>query len=195
MTHIKSALEIALEKTESIKGDKSSLAAAEGKEEGKKLASSFFMDPNMDLAGTLKKIPKEKIFAVKEGFFQVILANLVLPRDEADIKRLDEVCLALGILTGKKAEIASLKTQLSGFLKQWLEDKKRLDETLRQQLGPYLKQKEAQLAQKYGRAVRIDPRTDPDYMKAYNKNMGSLESRYSDALTQAKEDIVAMLGE
>ena len=193
MTHIRSALEIALEKTDGIKSDKSSLAAAEGKEEGKKLASAFFQDPGMDLAGALKNLAKEKLPAVKEGFFQIILANLVLPRDEADIKKLDAIAGALGILTGKKADIASLSTQLAGFFRQWLDDKKHLDEALRQQLGPLLKQKEAQIAQQYGRPVRIDPRTDPDYMKAYNTNMGSLEERYAGALAQAKEDIAAML--
>ena len=192
MAQIKSALEIALEKTDGIKSDKSSLAAAEGKEEGKKLASTFFQNPGMDLAGALKNMPREKLPAVKEGFFQVILANLVLPRDEEDIKQLGAITSALGILTGKKTHIAHFAEQLTGFFRQWLEDKKHLDEALRQQLGPLLKQKEAQLAQQLGRPVRIDPRTDPDYMKAYNKNMGNLESRYSEALTQAKEEIAAM---
>ena len=194
MTHIRSALEIALEKTDGIKSDKSALAAAEGKEEGKKLASSFFQNPGMDLAVALKNLPKEKLSAVKEGFSQVILANLVLPRDDADIKKLDAIAAALGILTGKKADISSFMTQLAGFFRQWQEDKKNLDEALRQQLGPLLKQKEAQIAQQYGRPVRIDPRTDPDYMKAYNRHMGNLEERYAGTLAQAKEDIAAMLG-
>ena len=148
----------------------------------------------MDLAGALKNLPKEKLSAVKEGFLQVILANLVLPRDEADIKKLDAITAALGILTGKKAHIASFAQQLAGFFRQWLEDRKHLDESLRQQLGPLLKQKEAQIARQLGRPVRIDPRTDPDYMKAYNKNMGDLESHYGGALTRAKGDIAALLG-
>ena len=88
MTLIKSALELAMEKTDGIKSDKSSLAAAEGKEEGKKLAGAFFQNPGMDLAGELKKLPKEKLSAIKEGFLQIVLANLVLPRDEEDIKKL-----------------------------------------------------------------------------------------------------------
>ena len=194
MAFIKSALEIALEKTDGIKSDKSALAAAEGKEEGKRLASSFLQDTGIDLAGTLKNIPAERISAVKEGFFQVILANLVLPREEEDIKKLDPVAAALEILTKKKAEIGSLKSQLAGFFKQWLDDKKNLEEALLEQLGPMLKQKEAELARQLGRAMRLDPRADPDYMKAYNKNLRVLESRYASALTQAKEDIAAMMG-
>ena len=195
MTFIKSALEIALEKTDGIKSDKSALAAAEGKEEGKKLASAFFQDTGMDLGGALKKIPAERLPAVKEGIFSVILANLVLPRDEEDIKKLDALTAALGILIKDKAQVKTLKSQLAGFFQQWLDDKKRLEEALRGQLGPLLKQKEAQLARQLGRAVRIDPRTDPDYMKAYNKNMGNLESQYASALAQAKEDITALMGQ
>jgi hypothetical protein len=193
MTYIKSAMEIALEKTQDIKSDKAALAAAEEKEEGKKLASAFFRDPGMDLAAKLKDLPKEKIAAVKEGFFQIILSNLTLPRDEEDLKKLDTLARALEILTGGKARIADFKSQLKQFFKQWLDDKKNLGEALRRQLGPMLKQKEAQIAQQIGRPVRLDPHSDPDYMKAYNTNMGNLESRYAQALAQAKEDIAAML--
>jgi hypothetical protein len=195
MTFIKSALEIALEKTDNIKSDKSALAVAEGREEGKKLASAFFREPGMDLAGALKNIPREKLSAVKEGFFQVILANLILPRDEEDMKKLDPTIAALEVLAGGGGRIKALKTQIVQFFRQWLEAKKHLDESLHRQLGPLLKQKEAQIAQQLGRSVRIDPRTDPDYMKAYNKNMGSLESQYGSALSQAKQDIAAMMGQ
>ncbi|MDR1931681.1 MAG: hypothetical protein LBQ57_02550 [Spirochaetales bacterium] len=195
MTHIRSALEIALEKTDDIKSDKSALAAAEGKEEGKKLASAFFQNPSMDLGGALKNIAADKLPAVKEGFVQVILANLILPRNEEDIKKLDPAAAALLVLTGNKASISSLKSQILKFFRQWLDDRKHLDETLRRQLGPMLKQKEAQIARQLGRPVKIDPLSDADYMKAYNKNMGNLENQYAGALTRVKEDVTAMLAE
>jgi hypothetical protein len=194
MTYIKSAIEIALEKTNDIKSDRAALAAAGEKEEGKKLASAFFRDPEMDLAGALKSLPKEKMAAVKAGFTQVILANLTLPRDEADVEKLVPLARALDILTGGKAQIKVFKSQLEKFFKQWLEEKKNLGEALRQQLGPMLKQKEAQISQQLGRPVRLDPNTDPDYLNAYNKNMGHLETRYAGVLAQAKEDIAAILG-
>ena len=193
MAFIKSALEIALEKTEGIKGDRTALTAAEAKDEGRKLASSFFLNPGMDLAGALKKIPGEKLGAVREGFVSVILANLVLPRGEEDVKAVEPVAAALEVLINDKGRIKTLKAQLAGFFQQWLDDKKQLEEALHQQLGPMLKQKEAQLTRQMGRAVRIDPRSDPDYMKAYNANMGNIENQYAQALNQAKEDIAALL--
>jgi hypothetical protein len=192
MTHIKSALEIALEKTDTIKSDKSALAAAGGREEGKKLASAFFQNPGMDVAKELKGTPEEKLSAVKEGFFQVVLANLTLPRDEEDVKKLDPIAAALGVLVENRGQINSLKAQLSRFFRQWLDDKNHLDEALQQQLGPMLRQKEAQLARQIGRPVKIDPKSDPDYLKAYSKNMGNLESQYGEALAQAKGDLTAL---
>jgi hypothetical protein len=192
MTHIKSALEIALEKTDTIKSDKSALIAAESKEEGKKLASAFFQNPEMDLAKELKGIIPEKLSAVKEGFFRVVLANLTLPRDEEEIKKLDSIAAALEILMENRRQINTLKTQLSQFFSQWLDDKNRLDAVLQQQFDPILKQKEAQLARQIGRPVKIDPKSDPDYMKAYSKNMGNLESQYGNALAQAKKDLTAL---
>ena len=195
MTHIKSALEIALAKTDSIKSDKLALSAAEGREEGKKLASAFFQNSEMDLAKELKNLPEEKLSAAKEGFFQIVFANIVLPRDEKDIKILDPIAKALGILTGKTSQVDTLKNQLAQFFAQWLGDKKQLEEAIWQKLGPMMKQKEEQVSRQMGRQVKIDPKSDPDYMKAYNANIGNLESQYGSALAQAKEDLAAMMKE
>ena len=45
MGKIKSALELALERTESIKGDRSSIDQFEAKQRGKKLANAFLENP------------------------------------------------------------------------------------------------------------------------------------------------------
>ena len=192
MAQIKSAWEIALEKTEGIKGDKTSLAAAAGKEEGKKLASRFFQDPTLDLPKALKELPQEKLPFVKEGFFQVVLTHLALPRSDEDLAKLDPMAKALEGIIKDKGKIKYLKEQLEQFLKQCLQDKKQLAEAIAKQLGPVLKQKEAQLARQYGRPVRIDPMTDADYAKAYNQNMGNLESRYGEVLAQVKAELTEL---
>jgi hypothetical protein len=189
MTHIKSALEIALEKTETIHSDKSALLAAGGRDEGKRLAAAFFENPAMDLAAELTA--RENSPAVKEGFFQVILARLALPRDKEDIAKLEPLSSALGILLGDRAAAAAIHKQLTQFFGQWLDDKAHLDEAITGQLGPMLRQKEAQLSRQLGRPVRLDPKTDPDYMKAYSTNMGNLENRYGEVLSQVKEDLAS----
>lgn len=192
MALIKSAWEIALEKTEGIKGDKASLVAASGKEEGKRLASRFFADPSSDLTQAWKEIPRERLGFVKEGFFQVVLSQLTLPRTEEDLARLEPMARALEYVIKDKGKIKYLKQQLAQFLKQCLDDKKQLSDAIMKQLGPVLKQKEAQLARQYGRPVRIDPMSDPDYAKAYNQNMGNLDGRYGEVLAQVKGELTEL---
>ena len=192
MSHIKSAWEIALEKTGDIKSDKSAVIAAEGREEGKRLASSFFQDPSFDLAGKLKELPREKLIPVKDGFFQVVTANLTLPRDEADLARVEPIGRALETILKDKAQVKYLVEQISQFFKQWLSDKKNLAETLMKQLAPMLRQKEAQLARQVGRPVKMDPMSDPEFAKAFNQNMGSLEARYGEVLARVKQELAAL---
>jgi len=193
MAYIKSALEIALEKTEGIKGDKTALRIASAKEEGKKLASAFFSDPTIDLQKKFASYPKEEQPFVREGFKQILLSNLVLPRDDRDLTRLDAIVKALEILLPDKGNLTVLKSQIQQFFKHCLEDRKRLTEALNKQLGPLIRQKEQELSQKLGRPVRIDPYSDPDFAKAYNQHMGNLEDRYNQALGELKEQLQEML--
>jgi phage-related tail protein len=192
MSFIKSALEIAMEKTEGIKGDKTALAAAAGKEEGKKLASAFFADPTMDAAKKFKEFPADRLPWIKEGFFGVVLANLTMPRDEADIARLEPIGAALEAVIRDKSQVKEIKKQLGQFFKKCIEDRKHLADALVKQLAPMIRQKEAQLAKQMGRPIKIDPKADPDFAKAYNQNMGNLESRYSEVLAQVKAELSEM---
>ncbi len=154
MAYIKSALEIALEKTEGIKGDKTALRNASAKEEGKKLASAFFSDPTLDLEKKFKSYPKEEQPFVREGFVQILFSNLVLPREERELSRLDAIVKALEVLLPDKGNLKVLKSQIQQFFKHCLEDRKRLTEALNKQLGPLIRQKEQELSQRLGRPVR-----------------------------------------
>ena len=193
MAYIKSALEIALEKTEGIKGDKTALRNAAAKEEGKKLASAFFSDSTIDLQKKFNTYSREEQPFVKEGFIQVLLSNLVLPREEKDLTRLDSIIKALEVMIPEKGNLKVLKSQIQQFFKHCLEDRKRLMEALNKQLGPLIRQKEQELSQKLGRPVRIDPYSDPDFAKAYNQHMGNLEERYNQALGELKEQLQELL--
>jgi hypothetical protein len=192
MSFIKSALEIAMEKTEGIKGDKTALAAAAGREEGKKLASAFFADPSMDIAKKFKEYPGDRLPWIKEGFFGVVSANLTMPRDEADLARLEPIGAALEAVIRDKSQVRYLKQQITQFFKKCIEDRTHLADALMKQLQPMLRQKEAQLSKQVGRPVKIDPKADPDFAKAYNRNMGNLESKYGEVLAQVKAELAAM---
>ena len=87
MGEIKSALEIALERTKSVEVNKEFVEANKFQKEGKSLVSKFLDDTTVNLGEGLKKYDKKQVQWVKEGIFQVLLANLVLPQEQLVLKK------------------------------------------------------------------------------------------------------------
>ena len=95
MAIIKSALEIALERSKDVEADRESLEVSRFVTEGKKLASKFLAEAEaqeeVDLKGEIEKFDPKPRKSVKEGVLQALLANLTLPVDE------------MALLKGKRA--------------------------------------------------------------------------------------------
>jgi len=197
---IKSALEIAMERTKDLKVDAKALAANEARLEGKKLAGEYLADPEeVDFPKRLAAIPKEKRDHAREGAFEVFAARLQLPLTvgaDPDAT-LEPVALGLKALNaapfGEK-KIQDLFNQLTGFLKQYLDDAKKVDDAIRKQYAPRLKMKEQEMSARMGRPIRIDPMTDPDFAAFYKQNVGQMKTQYQDALDKAKADLAALCG-
>ena len=197
---IKSALEIAMERTKDLKVDARALAANEARLEGKKLAGEYLTDPEqVDFVKRLAAIPKDRREHAREGAFEVFSARLQLPLTVAvdPDATLEPVALGLKALNtapfGEK-RIQDLFNQLTGFLKQYLEDAKKVDEAIRKQYAPRLKMKEQEMSARMGRPIRIDPMTDPDFAAFYKQNVGQMKTQYQDALDKAKADLAALCG-
>ncbi len=192
MAEIKSALELALERTKDIKSDPEGLRRHEAQETGKRLYAKFQEDPEFDLKKALKEIPKDKQQWVREGLFSVIQHNLTLPKSEADMDRLTSVENALAALLRDRSVLSELMGQVRQFFKRYLEDRNQLTENLRRQYEPRIKQKEQQLSQQYGRKVKLDPASDPEYNRVLQDHIGQLDDRYRNALQQVHQHLTTM---
>jgi hypothetical protein len=197
---IKSALEIAMERTKDLKVDPAALAANEARLEGKKLAGEYLANTEeVDFAKRLAAVPKDRRSHAREGAFEVFAARLQLPLTAAvdPDTSLEPVASGLKALNtapfGEK-RIQDLFTQLTGFLKQYLDDAKKVDEAIRKQYAPRLKMKEQEMSARMGRPIRIDPMTDPDFAAFYKQNVGQMKLQYQDALDKAKADLAALCG-
>ena len=58
MSVIKSAIEIALEKTKGVEGDKEALLTEQYKKQGQRIASQFLNEPDFSLKEEIKKVLK-----------------------------------------------------------------------------------------------------------------------------------------
>lgn len=190
MGKIKSALELAMEKTADLQVDKAALKKNELTREGKISASGHLDNPaKSELKDRLKSYKGEEQKWFLNGAVETVLANLTLPRVEADLNRLAPLAETLILLKGDKRQVNGLFDQLRQLFEQYLANMDHLEEGLKQQYEPQLRQKEMQLRQQTGQEVRLSPENDPDFMKLLAEQYGRMEQQYEEVLKQAKDEL------
>ena len=81
MSKIKSALELALEKTADISIDREAIRRDARVQEGRVLAGRYLSEPqDVDLKKALSEADKKDREGIREGLAESLLANLTLPR-------------------------------------------------------------------------------------------------------------------
>lgn len=196
MAQIKSALELALENTADIVGDKAAIKRKELEEQGRRLASKFLFDleaTSDELAKALKETKKEDRGPVKTSAIDVLLANITLPREEVDEDLLKRIGEGIAVVTGEKKQAANTLDQLTQFFQQYLQNREQILDHLKRQYQPQLDAKQEALSRQYGQKVALQPEQDPDFMQLLNRNIGRLEEQYQQALDQAKGEIRELL--
>lgn len=195
MSKIRSAWEIALEKTENIEVDRDKLRKEENMRKARSLAGSFLNgDEQMTVSDLEKQYDSiEDRSAAKEGIKLSLMQNITLSTEE-DVTNRYEKLLALASLISKgNAGVMDLMNQIVSFLRQYPQHRKQLVEQLKQHFAPMLEQKAAQLKEKYGQDVPLSAENDPEFIKIAQQNLDQLAKQYEDTLRDAKEKLDALL--
>ncbi|MCL2213981.1 MAG: hypothetical protein FWC06_02110 [Treponema sp.] len=188
---IKTALEIALEKTESVKSDKSTIGQFDAKRKGKKLANDFLAG-DADITDGLKKTLAADKESLKQGVFDVLITQIALPalQETGNENKFDKVGKGLfAILNQKNNEFSGILKMLTQLFSQYLQEASHYEQAIRQQYAPKLRKKEEELSRRMGREIHIDPLQDPEFTAFYNQHMNALKSNYEGTVEQAKEKI------
>ena len=191
MPRIKSALEIALERTESVQSDKSGIGQFEAKQRGKKIANEFLSDSQISLGEAIKKTPKGEQASLKQGIFDVLVTQITLPASRDGMKRLEAIGNGLQTVIAD-AGFKTLYRQLTQALSRYLDEADRYAEAIQRQYEPKLRQKEEELSRRLGREVRLDQFQDAEFVNFYNQNMNTLKANYETAITQVREQAQAI---
>lgn len=195
MSKIRSAWEIALEKTENIEVDRDKLRKEENMRKARSLAGSFLNgDEQMTVSDLEKQYAAiEDRSAAKEGIKLSLMQNITLSAEE-DVTNRYEKLLSLASLVSKGNEdVMALMNQIVSFLRQYPQHRKQLVEQLKQHFAPMLEQKAAQLKEKYGQDVPLSAENDPEFLKIAQQNLDQLAKQYEDTLRDAKEKLDALL--
>jgi hypothetical protein len=195
MSVIKSAWEIALEKTQDINVNPEKIAKTEKIQDGRKLAAAFLQDdgqtPEM-FQKNLKSFKGNEKELILKGVAMTILDNISLPQNEGYKERFSKV-EKLTTLTGNH-ELIGLVGQLDQFFEQYLSQVKQMTEQAKRQYQPRLEQKQAQLRAQYGDDIVLKPEQDPEFIKLLDKALKQLDTQYGQAVSNAKEEIKATFG-
>jgi hypothetical protein len=187
MGKIKSALEIALEKTESVKSDKGSIGQFEAKQNGKKLANQYLEGTVKSLQEEIKKSPPGERESFRQGVFDVLISQITLPLLKDDIKRIEAASQGLSAVIESK-RFAEISKQFVQIMNQFLEEAGHFEEAIKKQYAPKLRQKEEELSRRTGQKIKLDPFQDPEFVAYYNQNIQVLKANYQAAADQVREE-------
>ena len=194
MGEIRSAIDIALEKTANIQGDKASAESREFKNAGKRAANDFISSGNGDaLAKLLEGKTPEQAKVIGEGALAIFLAAIRLPSTDHDLERIAVLGSGFDALV-PNAGMKELFGQVAQIFSQYLAERAQLAKALEQQFLPRLKAKQQELSKRYGQAIPLDPMQDPEYMAALDKNHRAIDAKYEAVIAQVRDRIRAAAG-
>ena len=189
MGEIRSAMDIALEKTKDISVSRESLNAQELKTEGKKAATSWLAGGDKNALRVLlnNRTDADKNLLV-EGFVSIVLAATHIPAPGESTEKIHSIGEALEMLLPGE-EMGILFSRLARILDQYTAEKEQMEQALRQQFLPRLRAKQQELAKRYGQTVNLEPEQDSEYMNLLNRNRSAIEAKYESIIVEVRERV------
>ena len=194
MGQIKSALEIALERTANIESDANAGKKRELENAGKRIASSFIDSGNeADLKKAIFAYQNEEKDIVTKGIKSLLLLKVSLPQEQEEVDTIMRAGKALDLLYPHR-HLNNLFDMIKNVLEQYFASQQQLEQALEQQYAPQLRKKEAELARQTGQQIHLSPRQDPEFNQLLERNIKKLHEQYSQAVEQAKQQIQEITG-
>ena len=192
MSLLKSAWEIALEKTKDIEADAKKIREDELFNQGRRLAGTYLNelgDTGSKIVKHLKKVEAEERELILNGIKATILSNIALPQNSLYSERLEKLGFLGEVIDGEEGESVALLTQIAQLLEKFIQARDTLVERARAQYQPIFEEKREQMRQKYGKEINLSMDQDPEFIQFLQKNFNQLSNQYQQVLDQAKEQL------
>lgn len=189
MGKIKSAWEIALEKTENIVVDEDKIRHSQAIDKIRRIAGAYLLGEDDDKDKNLEELKAYTNKELKEALERTILNSISLPLDEVEDDRFERTGNLLSIVADNDEQTLTLYSQITNLLKQYPVHRKQLIEQMKTQFEPMLREKEAQMREQYGQDVHLSLETDKEFAQVVRQNLDKLEAQYQQTLDGAKENL------
>lgn len=176
MSRIKSAWELALEKTEGMTFDEEKLKKDSILRDGKALAGGYLSNVDMSidqLRQKLAQVKAEDLPVFRKGMAEVVISNIVLPQDALYSMRFERLCQVAGVLDEAAGESLA---QLKDFLDGYLEQKEEFAQSIRQKLQAAMRENPDQ----------VDP---SQFSQIIQQNLKRLDAQYQETLDRTRQTL------
>ncbi len=183
MARIKSAWEIALEKTQDIVVDEAKLRTDGLLKEGMALAGGYLNNTDQAIDAIASKFASykgEDASLVRQGMVGTVLSNISLPSDDLYQMRFERTCDLVNVITGGDMQAMGLMRQIGDFLKQYTDAK-----------AAFVDRMKAQIQQ----AMENNPEgvSSAQYSQLISQNLKKMDAQYGEALENTKESLKKIL--
>lgn len=195
MGKIKSAWEIALEKTESIEIDENRIRHNATIDAIRRIAGSYLLSDEDTEEKTATALAAYSDEDLKEALGQSIINSISLPlTDEEESRKPQRLAFLLSIALKGNGEAEDFLSQILTHVAQYPKHRKQLMEQLKSQFEPMLKEKEERMRQQYGEAPHLTMENDKECREMANKYLERLQKQYQDTLDDAKQQLKELFG-
>ncbi len=195
MSRIKSAWEIALEKTEGMEIDQEKIRHNSTIDKIRRIAGTYITDNEESKESLKNKLKEFSPSLLKEALSQTVLNSLVLPQDDTGLDEKREKIAAIITLAFPDGEITGLYNEIASHLMQYPKHKEELVKKLKDQIEPMLREKEAQMREKYGQSVHLTLENDKEAMEMVKSYIDRLNQQYQEVLDEGKAEMKKKLEE
>ncbi len=195
MGRIKSAWEIALEKTEGMEIDQEKIRHNTEIDSIRRTAGQYITadEGEENDEEVKKKLSAYDSALVREALTGTIINSMVLPQEKESAEKKTARIRTLLETAFPSGEILSYYDQICQHLSQYPEHREKLMEQLKAQIEPMLKEKEEAMREKYGQAVHLTIENDKESLEMVRNYLDRLTSQYQGTLDEAKERMKRLL--
>ena len=176
MSRIKSAWELALEKTEGMTFDEEKLKNDSLLKEGMALAGSYLSNIDMSLdqlRQKLSQVKEQDMATFRKGMANVVISNIVLPQDALYSMRFERLCQIAGVLDPASGDAL---VQLKDFLDGYLQQKEEFAQSIKQKLEAAMRENPDQ----------VDP---SQFSQIIQQNLKRLDAQYQETLDRTRQTL------
>lgn len=193
MGKIRSALEIALEKTENMEIDHEKIRHNAEVDTIRRIAGTYITSDDNTDEKIKEKLSPYSPSLLREALSQTILNSIVLPQDDTGLNDKIERVGTLIKIAFSNLEILGYYIEISSHMLDYPKHKKELIEKLKEQIEPMLRQKEQAMREKYGETVHLTIENDKEAMEMVKNYIDRLNAQYLDTLETSKAEMEKLM--